>query len=252
MTTITKTISKTPPIVKRASKSTSVATTNNGNHDMWKHIELRIQENLDNFELTRKYCAYCGRNDNYENLARCYGCQMVYYCSQEHQLNDWLEHMQKCAELEWVALGELIQSIPAPPTICELGQNWTKSILDIQTWTDWFDTRPHILKIARNTAKIFDNIKNINKKREPSYEDIIDGLLAAVTDSMTYSLTIGNTLVKIGINPCVRPVCIHCLHSTNDFNLQNIDLIKKQFYELCNMFPGCKVSFIFIFPLVKF
>lgn len=247
MTTVTKTIttptttsSKTPPIIKRVS-------TTAASHDMWKHIESRIKENLENFELTRKYCAYCGRNDNYESLARCYGCQMVYYCSQEHQLNDWLEHMQKCAELEWVALGELIQSIPAPPTICELAQYWTKSILDIQTWTDWFDMRPHILKVARNTAKIFDNIKNINKKREPSYEDIIDGLLAAVTDSMTYSLTIGNTLVKLGINPCVRPVCIHCLHSTNDFNLNSIDLIKKQFYELCNMFPGCKVSGRFIY-----
>jgi hypothetical protein len=219
--------------------------TNNNNNEMWKQIELTVIGNLESFEASRRFCAYCGNNASVETLGRCYGCQMVYYCSQEHQLNDWLEHMQKCSELEWVSLCELISSIPAPPPICDLGQYWTKSVVDVNSWTDWFDTRPNLINIARNTAKIFDHLKNLNiRKREPSFDELVDGLLAAITDSMTYSLTIGNALVKVGVNPCVKPICIHCLQPPNEvFDFKNNQkFIKRQFNELCNMFPGCKVS----------
>lgn len=125
----------------------------------WKKIELAISENLQFFENGRKFCAYCGMGEENEStgqkhmiLGRCYGCQMVYYCSQEHQHLDWLDHhMPKCAELEWVALGELIQSIPASPALTDSGMYWPQDYAP-QSWTDWFSIRDDLVQIAKQTA----------------------------------------------------------------------------------------------------
>lgn len=237
----------------------------------WKQIECVIRENLEQFENGRKFCAYCGQKEDYlqinENrliLGRCYGCQMVYYCSQEHQNADWLDyHMPKCAELEWVALGELIQSIPANPALTNIGMYWPDNYLP-HTWTDWFEIRPDLVQIAKQTAIILEQnqqvklILNKFNRREPSNSDLVDGLLAAVTDSITYALTIGNCLIKTGINPNIKPVCVHLLHPPNEL-IDDLDClnaadqleidrsIKKKFYELCNMFPlnkGIEIVFI--------
>ena len=273
----------------------NVARTGNEN-STWQQIELTIKENLKLFENARKFCAYCGVREGECKqeadaldttqkvlLGRCYGCQMVYYCSQKHQHLDWLEnHMPKCAELEWVALGELIQSIPAHPALTSLGMYWPEQCLTrgVNTWADWFDLRPDLVKVARHTAKIFEHNSlsndatksssiyggcNQTNRKEPSYNDLVDGLLAAVTDSMTYSLTIGNALIKLNINPANKPICIHLLNPPNElveelatlFKQQSeenvldqfeIDhTVKKRFYELCNMFPmnkGFEIVFI--------
>lgn len=248
----------------------------------WKQIESAIRDNLEQFENNRKFCAYCGQTEETEQaasehrviLGRCYGCQMVYYCSQEHQHADWLEHhMPKCAELEWVSLGELIQSIPANPALTNIGMYWPDNFMP-HTWTDWFEIRPDLVEVAKQTASILEQNQQVklvlNKfnRREPSTNDLVDGLLAAVTDSITYALTIGNCLVKTGINPNLKPVCIHLLHPPSEliddleYILNSVDsselydrvdqleidrAIKKKFYELCNMFPmnkGIEIVFI--------
>lgn len=214
---------------------------------------------------------------------------MVYYCSQEHQHLDWLEHhMPKCAELEWVALGEIIQSIPANPAMTTPGMLWPSDFIP-QTWTDWFGIRNELVQIAKKTAIALDRhcfaatkkpnqinlILNKLNRREPTISDLVDGLLSAVTDSMTYALTIGNSLKKVGIDPNTKPACIHLLHPPNEliedlsFLIQStfenseqlssqmvteaIDnylinkTIKKKFYELTNMFPDNKgIEIVFI------
>lgn len=261
----------------------------------WKKIELAIRDNLQVFENGRKFCAYCGLNEISEEenstnpqkcliMGRCYGCQMVYYCSQEHQHLDWLDnHMPKCAELEWVALGELIQSIPASPALTIPGMHWPEGYVP-QTWTDWFSVRDDLVQIAKQTAiKLEKNcfsasqkhnqiniILNKLNRREPTVTDLVDGLLAAVTDAMTYALTIGNSLKRVNIDPGEKPVCIHLLHPPNDltedltfliqsmFNSNSLDQIstglvkehidhssvnqsvKKRFHELINMYPKNK------------
>lgn len=238
----------------------------------WQQIECAIRDNLEQFENNRKFCAYCGQKEELEQpqriiLGRCYGCQMVYYCSQEHQHADWLEHhMPKCAELEWVALGELIQSIPANPALTNIGMYWPDNYMP-HTWTDWFEIRPNLVQVAKQTAAILEQnqqvklILNKYNRREPSTNDLVDGLLSAVTDSITYALTIGNFLIKSGINPNIKPVCIHLLHPPSDLidfdflsnDLERLDqleidlIIKKKFYELCNMFPLNKgIELVFI------
>ena len=127
----------------------------------WLRIECAIRDNLQLFENSRKFCAYCGLKEtsavepSSTMLGRCYGCQMVYYCSQEHQSADWLEnHMPKCAELEWVALGELIQSIPASPALTSAGMPWPREywLKALRTWTDWFDIRTELVEVTRQTA----------------------------------------------------------------------------------------------------
>ena len=268
----------------------------NNSADKWKRIELAIRDNLQYFENGRKFCAYCGFSETNSNgliLGRCYGCQMVYYCSQEHQHLDWLEHhMPKCAELEWVALGELIQSIPASPALTSAGMYWPDQFRP-QTWTEWFDIRAEVVQVAKQTALVLEkNFFSSNKhlegnnqiniilnklnRREPTVSDLIDGLLAAVTDSITYALTIGNSLLKLGVDPNLKPVCIHLLHPPNELIedlayliqstygsddtaltsstiYESIDrasvdqIIKKKFHELTNMFPlnkGIEIVFI--------
>lgn len=292
----------TPSLVR----SNSNASSNSFNDSMLTQIERTIKENLKQFENARKYCAYCGvkeqlsknnelqrnYNDNsYDGslsktnkkilLGRCYGCQMVYYCSQNHQHLDWLEnHMPKCAELEWVALGELIQSIPANPALTAQGMYWPSDCLNyghkIKTWADWFEIRPDIVRIAHQTARILEKnffskanmifSTNQSNRKEPSFNDLVDGLLASVTDSMTYSLSIGNSLIKLNIDPSKKPICIHLLNPPNDLLDDLIQLnkanrcdnlleqseidktAKKRFYELCNMFPsnnGFEIVLIF-------
>jgi hypothetical protein len=246
----------------------------------WQKIECAIRYNLAQFENGRKFCAYCGKKEEAQAiehriiLGRCYGCQMVYYCSQEHQNADWLEHhMPKCAELEWVALGELIQSIPANPALTNVGMFWPENYTP-HTWTDWFEIRPDLVQIAKQTAMILEQnqqvkfILNKFNRREPTNTDLVDGLLAAVTDSITYALSIGDCLIKTGINPNLKPVCIHLLHPPYELiddldyffsclepaelyeRLDKLEInlnIKKKFYELCNMFPlnkGIEIVFI--------
>ena len=251
-------------------------SNSNPDYEMWKQIQLMIKENLNQYDSARKFCAYCGlkENSNSEDddnknkfiLGRCYGCQMVYYCNQEHQHLDWLEnHMPKCAELEWVALGELIQSIPINLPLTNLSMTWPDGCL-VNTWTDWFDIRPDLVNSIHEIAKTLENklfssknqVMSKFNRREPTYNDLVDGLLATITDTMTFALTIGDAIAKIGINPSAKPICIHLLHPSkelindlvyilnsqpNDFNAQNIDKteiensVKRKFYELCNMFP---------------
>ena len=252
-------------------KLTKKLASNQHDFELWKQTEAIIKGNLMQFDNARKFCAYCGLRETNGDasldehthstiLGRCYGCQMVYYCNQEHQQLDWLEnHMPKCAELEWVALGELIQSIPISLPLPSYSMNWPDSytLNQIATWTDWFEIRQDTVALVRQIAKtlekkFFSNGANntnscLNKfnRREPTYSDLVDGLLAAITDSMSYALTIGEALVKTNVNPSMKPVCIHLLHPPQDIlsDLLNMDVnnveetVKSKFYELINMFP---------------
>ena len=124
------------------SQDSNYSSSTHKDTEIWKQTEYTIKDNLQQFDMARKFCAYCGQTEgsiseslssdeqtqqqsNHLTLGRCYGCQMVYYCNQEHQHLDWLEnHMPKCAELEWVALGELIQSIPIALPLPKLAMWW--------------------------------------------------------------------------------------------------------------------------------
>ena len=145
-------------LLSSCSKTTTICqNVHQDNLDLWQRTELTIKENLMQFESARKFCAYCGLReaDSAETsiLGRCYGCQMVYYCSQEHQHLDWLEnHMPKCAELEWVALGELIESIPVALPLPTHSMSWPVDRA-VATWTDWFEVRQDTVVLVRQMAK---------------------------------------------------------------------------------------------------
>lgn len=171
------------------------------NIDIWKQLEHRMNVGLELAELGRRYCAYCGLKEDTTTedecgggkkkqgvgggggggviLGRCYGCQLTYYCSQEHQHLDWLEaHMPKCAELEWVSLCELVQAIQISVPLPASGQFWPMSAAvatDVRTWTDWFELRGDLVKCAHSVAKSMEqnliNRAHFNNKlnrREPS------------------------------------------------------------------------------------
>ena len=144
-----------------------------GTIDSWSSIETIIKQRLDRHELDRRFCAVCGRQGSL--LSRCFGCQMVYYCGEEHQAEDWSNiHAQKCAQLEWVALGEFIHALPAQPPLPSLGDKWPLSLREINNWKNWFSIRTNLVQLANNTANILQNLIHLTDKRQPTYQSNID------------------------------------------------------------------------------
>ncbi|KAI4555615.1 hypothetical protein MJG53_019305 [Ovis ammon polii x Ovis aries] len=66
-------------------------------------------------ERDRQYCELCGKM---ENLLRCSRCRSSFYCSKEHQRQDWKKHKLVCQVGENVpapGTGQQQQPGPAPP-----------------------------------------------------------------------------------------------------------------------------------------
>ncbi|XP_057591485.1 egl nine homolog 1 isoform X2 [Hippopotamus amphibius kiboko] len=66
-------------------------------------------------ERDRQYCELCGKM---ENLLRCSRCRSSFYCSKEHQRQDWKKHKLVCQGGEGAAVpgaGQPHQPGPAPP-----------------------------------------------------------------------------------------------------------------------------------------
>jgi len=59
----------------------------------------------DSLERERQYCELCGKM---ENLMKCGRCRSSFYCSKEHQRQDWKKHKRVCKEAEK-------QQKPPPP-----------------------------------------------------------------------------------------------------------------------------------------
>ncbi|CAF4001100.1 unnamed protein product, partial [Rotaria magnacalcarata] len=214
-----------------------------GTNERWSSIEAIIRQRLDFNELDRRYCAVCGRQG--PPLSRCFGCQMVYYCGEEHQAEDWSkEHAQKCTQLEWVALGEFIQALPAQPPLPNIGDKWQTSLKEINNWKSWFSIRTNIVHLANNTANVLKTLVHLTDKRQPTDQNAVDGLLAAVTDLLTNVLTIGKAIVSFGLQPNIRPLVIHILSGFNKIDLvgynQSSSNLPVRFHELLNMFPDNK------------
>lgn len=56
-------------------------------------------------ERERQYCELCGKM---ENLMKCGRCRSSFYCSKEHQRQDWKKHKRVCKEADK-------QQLPQPP-----------------------------------------------------------------------------------------------------------------------------------------
>ncbi|XP_051532145.1 egl nine homolog 1-like isoform X2 [Myxocyprinus asiaticus] len=51
----------------------------------------------ENLERERQYCELCGKM---ENLMKCGRCRSSFYCSKEHQRQDWKKHKRVCREAD--------------------------------------------------------------------------------------------------------------------------------------------------------
>ncbi|KAJ8246130.1 hypothetical protein GJAV_G00263950 [Gymnothorax javanicus] len=58
--------------------------------------EHRLENSVD-LERDRQYCELCGKM---ENLLKCGRCRNSFYCSKEHQKQDWKKHKQVCKEAD--------------------------------------------------------------------------------------------------------------------------------------------------------
>ena len=81
--------------------------------------------------------------------------------------------------------------------------------------------------------------------------DAVDGLLAAVTDLLTYVLTIGKAIVSFGLQPHQHSLCVQILHGFNKIDFINSEQsgsnLPTRFHELLNMFPDNRVSEVEIY-----
>lgn len=276
-------------ITNTSSHHNSTITTvhNDMDDEVWNDVETRVVDNLERLESMRKYCAYCGLKEKSAEasglcgngsliLGRCYGCQITYYCSQEHQQLDWFDvHMSKCPQLEWVSLCEFIESIDIQLSTWQLNVDDWPDNCQVKTWTDWFEIKHDVIEYAQLLAESINNqlvrkkncLNRLNR-RELALNELTDGLLAKITDSMTYSLTIGQALRRSDVNPGNKPICVHVLYPANELfndlielfvkcvenfdqvNLNQTDIdavIRKQFSELVNMFRHNKgIELVFI------
>ncbi|KAI1896957.1 hypothetical protein AGOR_G00100250 [Albula goreensis] len=57
----------------------------------------RAGESTLDMDRDRQYCELCGKM---ENLLKCGRCRNSFYCSKEHQKQDWKKHKQVCKEAE--------------------------------------------------------------------------------------------------------------------------------------------------------
>ncbi|CAF0720062.1 unnamed protein product [Brachionus calyciflorus] len=224
---------------------------------MWSEIEYTLKTKIENSDKSRKFCSYCGLRDP-ELLGRCYGCQMIYYCSQEHQQLDWLEnHMPICSELEWANLCEIIDTVPIDLNPVYALLPWNSNC--IKTWTDWFELRSNLVESIRLLSKtiyqeIFSNKSLLVNRRVPQVTDILDGVLAKVTQIMSFPITIGTCIKNLNCTLDTKPLCIHILYPPNDIfedlvsnyingETEGLDFcIKKKFLEILNMFPNSENS----------
>ena len=167
-----------------------------GTIDSWSSIETIIRQRLDLIEIDRRYCVVCGRQG--PSLSRCFGCQMVYYCGEDHQAEDWSnEHAEKCAQLEWVALGEFIQALPAQPPLPNLGDKWSLSLTEIHNWKNWFSIRTNIVNLANNTANVIQNLVHLTDKRQPTHQ--------SKSFCIFFQSVIGVNRLYISVDTCVCP-----------------------------------------------
>ena len=61
-------------------------------------------------DMNRQYCELCGKM---ENLLKCGRCRNAFYCSKEHQIQDWKRHKRMCNE----AKKPLCQPRPPDPQL---------------------------------------------------------------------------------------------------------------------------------------
>ena len=177
----------TPPNQHEHEDDENYETNNNNDDDddspddIWLQVKHRMQVGLELSESVRRFCAYCGLKEVERSgliMGRCYGCQLTYYCSQEHQHLDWLEaHMPKCAQLEWVSLCELVQATHIVVPLPGAAQYWTTSSATsvVATWTDWFEMRSDLVRCAHLVAESMQqnlisqaHFSNTLNRREPS------------------------------------------------------------------------------------
>lgn len=80
--------------------------------DFYRYL-FEIEMELENYKKEHRKRVYYPNVCNYcfsmNNLKRCSACLKVYYCSKEHQKNDWAFHKPTCA-----AMNELKTEIPFP------------------------------------------------------------------------------------------------------------------------------------------
>ncbi|XP_036387245.1 egl nine homolog 1-like [Megalops cyprinoides] len=70
----------------------------------------RTRESTPDLDRDRQYCELCGKM---ENLLKCGRCRNSFYCSKEHQKQDWKKHKQICKEADKSQCPPQLDPLPA-------------------------------------------------------------------------------------------------------------------------------------------
>lgn len=91
---------------------------------LFKEDELSRVANVNNMDEKSNsnhnfVCNICGSR---QNLKRCGFCKCTFYCSREHQLNDWVNHKQQC-QLLGKGLSKDVTTENTPSTLSDMKTN---------------------------------------------------------------------------------------------------------------------------------
>lgn len=119
----------------------------------------------DRLERERQYCELCGKM---ENLMKCGRCRSSFYCSKEHQRQDWKTHKRVCKEAD-----KQQQQLQPPAEESSSVQYNTseqsKTSLSNSTVTSPGESMPDFIKSATGseTKPITDSVKPNGQTRSP-------------------------------------------------------------------------------------
>ncbi|XP_064173432.1 prolyl hydroxylase EGLN3 isoform X2 [Anguilla rostrata] len=123
-------------------------------------------------DRVRQYCEFCGKM---ENLLRCGRCRNSFYCSKEHQKQDWKKHRRICQQPETSNIPPLTGPQPMSPAESEVQKNREgndstaclsasrrERVRDFSTYSESSDTTE-----KRTGAGINDNRKPKEQNKSP-------------------------------------------------------------------------------------
>lgn len=80
-------------------------------------VDVKPKQHSSKVQANASCCNLCG---NVENLKRCSKCTQVYYCSKEHQIEDWKRHKKSCKKY----CASQVSAVKTQPVDSDVTSSW--------------------------------------------------------------------------------------------------------------------------------
>nr|XP_028561231.1 putative protein MSS51 homolog, mitochondrial [Podarcis muralis]XP_028561232.1 putative protein MSS51 homolog, mitochondrial [Podarcis muralis] len=197
-------------------------------------------EMFQKMEDTFKFCVECKKlpesMPDPKSLRRCKRCQNVYYCGSECQRANWPTHKKVCKKLKLVALDRLVEWLVFTGDIPFLTSPWTKRILEVRGWEDYFSMQDGLEeKLSNIMTGRYMNILWANAgKPKPEEAELLESVKRVMTDFVSRPATIGLGLCLFHLDPYAKPITVHVVGASH---VETLNARVTDYNELSRMFP---------------